>query len=418
MYVEPENYFHLTYCTNIHPGNGWQEVYANLQRYVPALQTQFAPHKSFGIGLRLSDSECCELLQGDHLEQFQEFLRAQNLYVFTLNGFPYGPFHQQPVKASVHAPDWLQDARVTYTLRLIEILEALLPADIDGGISTSPLSYKAWVNQDDPTIWRRLTHNIVRIALSLIRIKREQGKRIHLDIEPEPDGLLENSDDVVRFYTHWLLEEGSRMLARSLVISREQARAHLLEHIRICFDTCHVAVAYEDPSAILDRFAQVGIQIGKVQISSALKIVFPAEEEAREALARALMPFAESTYLHQVVQQDQMGSLRGYPDLLDALPSIQDAQIAQWRIHFHVPVFMKRFPTFHSTQDTIVDTFRLLTQRRFCRHLEIETYTWSVLPAYLKNDLLDSVAREYEWVLRNLSEMTHEEAGVATSGGV
>ncbi len=389
MFVEPKTLrvdkstlYHLTYCTNIHPGNGWSEVFANLQRYVPALKdalinqrsTGFAPHKAFGIGLRLSGRESSELLQGDHLQQFQYFLQEHGLYVFTLNGFPYGPFHQQPVKALVHAPDWRDEERVAYTLRLIEILAFLLPDGIDGSISTSPLSYKAWVNMQDTATWRGFTRNIVRIAEVLVRVKHEHGKFIHLAIEPEPDGLLENSEEVVRFYTNWLLEEGAHMLSNSLSISRDEARSHLLEHIRICFDTCHVAVAYE-------------------------KVAFPDEEVARADIAFALEPFAESTYLHQVVQRNHDGSLRHYSDLIEALPYIQDQQIAQWRIHFHVPIFIDHFPRFQSTQDTIVDTLDLLAQRRFCHHLEIETYTWSVLPDDLKKDLVDSIAREYEWVL-------------------
>ncbi len=32
-------------------------------------------------------------------------------------------------------------------------------------------------------------------------------------------------------------------------------------------------------------------------------------------------------------------------------------------------------------------------------HLEIETYTWDVLPAELKASAVESIAREYEWAL-------------------
>jgi hypothetical protein len=401
MYVERGNFFHLTYCTNIHPGNGWSEVYANLQRYAPALKARFAPHKAFGIGLRLSGRESRELLQGDHLQQFQDFLQEHGLYVFTLNGFPYGPFHRQPVKAEVHAPDWRDEERVAYTLRLIEILAFLLPDGVDGSISTSPLSYKAWVSMQDTTTWGCLTRNVVRIAEALVRVKHTHDKLIHLAIEPEPDGLLENGEEVVQFYMNWLLEKGAGMLSDALAVSRDEARSHLLEHIRVCFDTCHVAVAYEEPAAVLDRFDQIGIKVGKVQISSALKVAFPDEEMARAAIAHALEPFAESTYLHQVVQRNHDGTFCHYPDLIEALPHIQDSQIAQWRIHFHVPIFIDHFPKFQSTQEAIVDTLDLLAQRRFCHHLEIETYTWSVLPDDLKKDLLDSIAREYEWVLKN-----------------
>lgn len=403
MYVKPDNFFHLTYCTNIHPGNGWSEVYANLQRYAPVLKARLAPHNAFGIGLRLSGRESSELLQGDHLQQFQDFLQEHRLYVFTLNGFPYGPFHQQPVKDQVHAPDWRDEERVRYTLRLVEILAFLLPDNVEGSISTSPLSYKAWVNMQDTATWMHFTRNIVRIAEALIQVRRKHGKFIHLDIEPEPDGLLENSGEVMRFYKDWLLDGGAYLLSESLHISKGEAREHLLEHIRVCFDTCHVAVAYEEPIDVLNRFDEIGIKVGKVQISSALKVDFPDDEGVRSTIAHALEPFAESTYLHQAVQQNHDGTFRRYPDLIEALPRIRDPQIAQWRIHFHVPIFIHRFETFLSTQDTIMRTLDLLVQRRFCRHLEIETYTWSVLPVNLKKDLLDSITREYEWVLHSLS---------------
>ena len=403
MLIGSDGFFHLTYCTNIHPGNGWNEVYANLQHYAPALKADLAPSNAFGIGLRLSGRESSELMKGDQLQRFQDFLQEHGLYVFTLNGFPYGPFHQQPVKAVVHAPDWRDEERVCYTLRLIDILAFLLPDNIDGSISTSPLSYKAWVDRQDTATWAHFTRNIVRVAEALVQVRQKQGKLIHLDIEPEPDGLLENTEEVVHFYKNWLLDGGAHMLSELLDISKDDACRHLLEHIRVCFDTCHVAVAYEEPADVLNRFDGIGIKVGKVQISSALKIAFPAAEVARSAIACALEPFAESTYLHQVVQQNHDGTFHHYPDLIEALPYIQDHQIAQWRIHFHVPIFIDRFETLLSTQDTIVRTLDLLVKRRFCHHLEIETYTWSVLPADLKKDLLDSITREYEWVLQILS---------------
>ena len=402
MFVVPNNFFQLTYCTNIHPGNGWDEVYANLQRYVPVLKDRLAPHDLFGLGLRLSGRESSELLQGDRLQQFQHFLQEHDLYVFTLNGFPYGPFHQQPVKALVHAPDWRDEERVAYTLRLVKLLAFLLPDGMEGSISTSPLSYKAWIDSTDVATWRCLTRNVVRVAEELVRLKHECGKLVYLAIEPEPDGLLETSEEVVQFYTDWLLEVGAKMLADALAISRDEACRHLLEHIRICFDTCHVALAFEDPQGVLERFERVGIKVGKVQLSSALKVVFPDNAQERADIAHALETFAESTYLHQVIQQNQDGGFCHYPDLVDALPHIQDEQIAQWRIHFHVPIFIDAFPLFQSTQDIIRDTLALLAQRKFCRHLEIETYTWSVLPEELKKNVLDSITREYEWVLKNM----------------
>ncbi len=399
MRMGPDDFFHLTYCTNIHPGNGWAGVFAAVQRYAPALKARLAPDRAFGIGLRLSGVESTELLEGDHLQQFAAFLHEHDLYVFTLNGFPHGPFHGQPVKAAVHAPDWRDEERVQYTLRLIRILASLLPEGLDGGISTSPLSYKPWVDVGDTALWERVTRNIVRVAEALVQVKQEQGKLIHLDIEPEPDGLLADNAEVIQFYTRCLLDDGARMLASSLEGTIDEARGHIREHIRVCLDTCHMAVAYEEPARVLDRFSELGIKVGKVQISSALAVLFSQDETERAELARALRPFAESTYLHQVIQQNRDGAIERYPDLIDALPHIQDRRIAQWRIHFHVPIFIDHFTAFGSTQATIEAMLHLLAQRRFSRHLEIETYTWSVLPGDLKRDLLDSITREFAWVL-------------------
>ena len=145
MQIAPGGPVHLTYCTNIHPGTGWAEVEANIARYGPALKRRFAPHGPFGVGLRLSAREARELL-ATGFDEFEAFLAREGLYVAIINGFPYGPFHRSVVKADVYAPDWRDDARVRYTLDLIEVLRRLLPEGLDGGVSTAPISYKAWMD--------------------------------------------------------------------------------------------------------------------------------------------------------------------------------------------------------------------------------------------------------------------------------
>jgi sugar phosphate isomerase/epimerase len=399
MRLGADGFYHLTYCTNIHPSNGWDDVLANLRRYAPPLKARFAPDEPFGIGLRLSGVESRELLTGDRLEQFRAFLDEQGLYVFTINGFPYGPFHNQPVKANVHAPDWRDEERVAYTLRLIEILAALLPPGMDGGISTSPLSYNAWVKSDDEATWNLLIRNLVRITTALVRLRQDRGMLIHLDIEPEPDGLLGSFDELADFFEVRLLPVGAIQLAAELGISESESRSCLLEHLRVCFDACHIAVGYEDPATLLDRFAALGIRVGKIQLSSALKVPLPADSAARAATALALTPFADSTYLHQVIQRNRDESFVHYPDLPDALPGIADEDAAEWRVHFHVPIFVDRYATFGSTQDELRRVLTLARERRLTRHLEIETYTWDVLPPALKADLFESISREYAWSL-------------------
>jgi sugar phosphate isomerase/epimerase len=401
MQIAP--HLHLTYCTNIHPSNGWDGVLANLREYAPPLKAKLSPEQPFGIGLRLSALESRELLEGNRLAKFRAFLAEQGLYVFTLNGFPYGPFHKQAVKDQVHAPDWREVERVEYTRRLIEILASLLPEGMAGGISTSPLSYKPWLGEKvDEATWELLTRHIVQIAAALVRVRESQGKVIHLDIEPEPDGLIENSRELVAFYEDWLLPVGGSLLAEELGIAAETAQSQLLEHIRVCWDTCHMAVGYEEPREVLARFMAHGIKVGKIQVSSAVKVFLPDSAAKRAALRKALHPFAESTYLHQVIQKNKDGSQRQFPDLDEALPEIQDPRASQWRIHFHVPIFLEEFGHFGSTQDGILETFALLRTEPFTTHLEIETYTWDVLPADLKKPLRESIQREFEWVLAAL----------------
>ncbi len=394
---------HLTYCTNIHPSTGWEQAFNTLKHYAPKLKAALSPHAPFGIGMRISGVESIALCEGDHLDELKAWLDENGLYVFTINGFPYGPFHNQPVKENVHAPDWRDDERVAYTLRLVHILAALLPEDVEsGGISTSPLSYKRWVDLTDRATWELMTRNVCQVASAMYRVRQDTGKLLHLDLEPEPDGVLENSGEVVAFYRDWLLTYGADVLASELKITAEAAREALLTHIQLCFDTCHVAVAYEEPSDFLDAIAPLGIRVGKIQVSSAVQIMLPEHRGSRPAVQKALQPFIESTYLHQVIQRNHDGSLTQYPDLPQALEHLDDPQAAEWRIHFHVPIFVESYGVLDSTQAGILKTFAALRNRQFTRHLEIETYTWDVLPQGMKRDLYESIRREFEWVVQNL----------------
>lgn len=402
MRVGHADQFHLTYCTNVHPGTSWHDMAASLRRYAPALKQRFAPSQPFGIGLRVSGEASTELLGGDELQRFQAFLREHELYVFTMNGFPYGPFHGQAVKAEVHAPDWHEPERVTYTRRLIDILAELLPEGMDGGISTSPLTYGAWVDRADDATWLLFVEHLVEIAAHLHEVHRRTGKHIHLDIEPEPDGLLGDCGDLITFYQDWLLPHGAGLLAERLGVAPDEAHSLLLAHVNVCFDTCHVAVGYESPEEILRCFRAIGIKVGKIQVSSAIKAEFEGNQASRNAQAAALRAFDEPIYLHQVIQRNGDRSLTRYPDLGPALSQEIDNDAREWRVHFHVPIFVDRYAEFASTQDTIRETFAALRDQPFTNHLEIETYTWDVLPAELKEDLLSSIGREYAWVLNAL----------------
>ena len=396
--------FHLTYCTNIHPADGWENVRETLARYAPALRRRFAPESEFGVGLRLSAAEARGLLAGHNLEEFRHFLNDQGLYVAIINGFPYGPFHGTPVKASVYKPDWRDPARVAYTLDLIRILAALLPEGIDGGVSTAPLSYKPWLAVADDRSWEPMTRHVVQIAEALIRLRRDTGALLHLDIEPEPDCTIENTAETLDFFERHLLSSGAALLARSLGVWHDRARELLLEHIRVCFDCCHFAVEFEHPREAMDRIRAAGIKIGRIQLSSALDVAVPGDLARARAVHDRLRTFADTVYLHQVVERRPTG-LRHYLDLPDALdaPAAREAQ--HWRIHFHVPLFTSRYGELGSTQSYVADVLAHAIVTNATGHLEIETYTWDVLPGGLKMDLLESIGREYDWVLQTCASL-------------
>jgi sugar phosphate isomerase/epimerase len=389
---------HLTYCTNIHAADGWPAVFANVRQFAPALKERLSPSAPFGIGLRLSARDARELLQEDGVGDFRRFLDDHGLYVALINGFPHGSFHRTPVKAEVYAPDWRDHERVRYTLDLVNILERLLPSGIDGGVSTAPLSYKPWVADRDT---RPFIRNLVQVVAAMALSKQRTGATLHLDIEPEPDCLIETSDEFLEFFRHRVIPDGAPLLAASLDCDVDDARASLYDHVRICVDCCHFAVEYEDARAALDRIRDNGVQVGRVQLSSALKVVFPRDETACAGMVERLRRFADSTYLHQVIEK-RNGTLSHFPDLDVALDRSTSLAGAEWRIHFHVPLFASEYEGLGSTQDYVRGVLDLARRTRFAHHFEIETYTWDVLPPGLKIDLLDSIEREYRWVLNEL----------------
>ncbi|MDJ0556352.1 MAG: metabolite traffic protein EboE [Microcoleaceae cyanobacterium MO_207.B10] len=402
MKIGNQGGFHLTYCSNIHPGEDWQSVNQNLKQYIPSLKAKLAPDAAFGIGLRLADVASRELLQENNLAEFQTWLEENNLYVFTLNGFPYGGFHRQIVKDQVYAPDWSKPERLDYTLRLVNILATLLPEGIDGGISTVPLSYKPWWKDNSAgreTVLKKSCLHLAEVVKNLVEIRQNTGKLIHIDLEPEPDGLIENATEVIDFYQKYLIPIASKYLIENFGVSQELAEKQILEHISICYDTCHFAVEYENPKTVLAEFAAVGIKVGKIQLSAAIKVKVPDDIPQRQKILERLQPFAESTYLHQVIARNNDGSLQSYRDLMTALPAFEKTKAQEWRTHFHVPIFIQNYQLLESTQADIIDVLKLLQEDNFCTHLEIETYTWDILPGEMKLDILASIQREYDWVL-------------------
>ncbi len=399
---------HVGYCTNIHPGETWTDHFAALQEAVPELKKRYSPDQPFGLGLRLSNIASEELEQPENLIAFQHWLADNGLYVFTMNGFPFGGFHHTVVKDQVHTPDWTTEARVEYTKRLFRLLSVLLPVDelgnaIPGGVSTSPLSYRRWFEWEQPAardyIFSQATQNVLDVVVELIRLRKNTDRLMHLDLEPEPDGVIETADEFIAWFMDYLLPMGIEQLTDEFGMTDDEAETALVDHVRLCYDVCHFAVGYERPAEVLQKLKNYGLRVGKIQISSALKAEFPTDDlDARQAVKDAFARFNEPTYLHQVVARMTSGELVRYPDLPDALAAF-DGNHAEWRAHFHVPIFVKEYGLLQSTQDDIGEVLRLLGESPFTNQMEVETYTWEVLPDDLKLDLVDSIEREMNWIL-------------------
>ncbi len=409
---------HLTYCLNVHPGESWAEAFAAIRVHALAVRDWVAPGQRFGLGLRLSAGAAAEL-DGDRkaLAEFRKFLRENTLYVFTVNGFPYGRFHGVPVKEQVYAPDWRDPRRLEYTLRLGRILAALLPRGVPGSISTLPGSYRAWIRTaaDEADV---LT-GLCRAAAGLAEIRRRTGRTIMLAIEPEPDCLWERTGDLVRL---WRLLRGPGLtpkLAPLCGLRTPDLRHALERHLGVCMDACHAAVNFERPAEVLKRLAAERIPVAKIQISAA-----PAGGTDPETVAE-LAALAEPVYLHQTRVRAADGAVTAFADLEPALAAVGRAEIphlqerrdapsskggqeapspSEIRTHFHIPLGLERLGRLRSTRDELDAVFFALLRAGATRHIELETYTFSVLPEPIRRDgVAAMLAAEFAWFLREWS---------------
>jgi hypothetical protein len=378
---------HLAYCTNVHRGEDWRETFAALQTHTLAVRQRVCPDRPYAIGLRLSHQAAQELSVPGVLRDFQKWLKLNDCYVFTINGFPYGRFHGARVKEQVYAPDWTTAERLTYTNLLFNILAQILPAGIEGSVSTLPGSFKEFITS--PEQGQSIRDNLWRCVEHISELSRRTGQKLHLGLEPEPLGWFETSDETIRFF------ESTR--------AEHPGDPRLNEHLGVNYDTCHLAVEFEEPQAAMAAFAKHGIKISKLHLSSALKL--QPTESARHALAG----FADDVYLHQVIARTADGGQLSFKDLDQALaskPACEKPETTEWRVHFHIPLHAPATNWYENTTDHvlgILDWLRLNPDQ--CAHLEMETYTWEVLPPGLKNrSVVDQLVAEYDWTLARLAE--------------
>ncbi|HMH70922.1 MAG TPA: metabolite traffic protein EboE [Bradyrhizobium sp.] len=388
---------HLTYCTNIHAGQSWQDIRASLDEYVPAIKSTVAQSQPMGIGLRLSGEAAAVARQPEALASFRDQLSALGAYVFTINAFPFGPFHGVRVKEDVYLPDWRDRERVAFTANSAAVLAGILPDGIEGSISTVPGAFKP--NGRSSEAVAAMARNLMMAVADLVDLKRRTGKHIALALEPEPCCFLETTDESIAFFEGALLKpETLDMLGGITGVGRSEAEILLRRHLGICYDVCHGSVEYEDTVAALDRLLAAGIAIPKIQLSAAMRI--PA---MTKGLIDAVMRYNDGVYLHQSIVR-RGDSLSRHVDLPDAVTAFGEGQAdGEWRIHCHVPVFLADLGEISSTRSDLVATLAALRQRTRSSHLEVETYTWDVLPDNIRTGSKSAdIAREIAFCRQEL----------------
>jgi hypothetical protein len=379
---------HLAYCTNVHPGGDWAQTFDSLRRYTFAVKEKLGYRSAYAIGLRLSDRASRELLDPNRLLEFQHWLDQHDCYVFTINGFPFGQFHGTRVKEHVYLPDWTDSQRVEYTNRLFDLLSRLVPAGVEGSVSTLPGSFKEFIRTEEQQ--RAIRDNVWRCVEHIARLSERTRRGLHLGLEPEPLCLFEDSVETAQFFDR-LREE-------------HPGDPRLNQYLGVNYDTCHFAVEFEEPQQALARLRDHEIKVSKIHISNALKL------RPTPGALKQLAAFQEDVYLHQVIVLRQGGTLSRFKDLDEALTSSLARSTApgeEWRVHFHIPLHSQPPGEFKSTADHIRGLFELLrNEPALCSHLEMETYTWAVLPEALKSrSVSDQIVAEYRWTLNQLREL-------------
>ncbi|MFI8389883.1 metabolite traffic protein EboE [Streptomyces sp. NPDC085540] len=380
---------HLSYCTNVHPAEDLAGIVRQLDEHAEPVRHRLGADR-LGLGLWLPGPLAAELAaDGSAVTRLRAELTARGLEVVSLNGFPYRGFHAPVVKHDVYLPDWSDPARLAYTLDLARVLTRLLPDDAArGSISTLPLGWRTWWTPEHRDAAQR---QLALLTDELATLREREGRAVRIAFEPEPGCVVERTEEAV---------EHLGSLDHSL--------------IGVCLDTCHLAVGFEEPEQALDRLSAAGLPVVKVQASCALHADDPKDPPTAAALAR----FVEPRFLHQTreaadprpLARDDLGMAMHPGPELGALPGR-----APWRVHFHTPLHAEPAAPLRSTRPVLEETLaRLLGgERALTDHIEVETYTWSVLPEGQRPEgpaaLSEGIAAELHWARDYLNTIGLEE---------
>ena len=397
----------IGYCGNVHPALTADQVLDNVRVHAAAVRKLCCTDENLPLGIWASKTALDQFQSTDNVQRLRQALQQHHVNAFTINGFPFGDFHQTVVKHSVYQPDWSTDQRLDYTLKLAELHDALLPAGQPSTISTLPLG---WPHKNgdafsysqkrlplhkkaDNEFLTSCANQLRSCASSLAKLQNRTGRHCMICIEPEPGCVLDTAEDVCEFFNEYLSSGSDAQTVRA--------------HIGVCHDICHSAVMFEDQAHAIQAYAQSGIVIGKVQVSSAIEIDFGnlGDQQKAESL-RTLTEFSEPKYLHQTCIKIESDTIF-FSDLAEAIEANPEPT-GIWRIHFHVPIFASSLGRIGTTQAAITQCVQVLESlagrgsghKNFVipKHFEIETYDWNVLPtAHRSQALANDIATEISW---------------------
>ena len=385
---------HLTYSTLVHQTDNWEQLWKSVNTYLPAVKARVAPSQKFGVCLRTS-APSAELLSTApaKVADLKAFFAANDLYLYTANAFVYGVFKKQVIKEDVYEPDWATSERREYTKKVATLLAQLAPEGINPSIQSAPLGFKPKVTGDD--VVEAYTSNVIDVVAHLVELQKETGKIVTLGLEPEPRCYLETTDETIEYFkTHLFAPKTAERLAEKTGLHPGDAAIAMKRHMGVVFDIGHQSVGYEDIPASLQKLVDNGVQIVKLQEAASMRM-----PEVTQKTVDALQPYAKTIYLSQTCQRKD-GKTTWFLNLEDAFEDwYKNPGPREWRTHFHVPVFLDDLGAFGTTRFALEEALAFHKKTPLSPHLEIETYTWDVLPEHLKTgDIVEYVTREIDWV--------------------
>lgn len=384
---------HISHAGVIKPVTSFADVQSNVAGSLAPINKAISDDSPTGVSVRLSQAALAD--ESLTAENLRELLNEHQLSLHGISAVSIGG----GTKEHVHEPDWRTEERLSFMFPATNLALEFATPEQEIGVTTNALSYRHWLDTTMPGNWAALTLNVVRVVQHLVGIYDRTGITLHFDLEPEPGSVLRDTDDIVTFYTKWLLPRGGAMLSDRMQLTDGSAADAILRHVRIALDTAHAAVVWDDAAASLDAMGEHGIRIGRLQASSALEVDVPTNTDQQKTFTEHLTAFTSPTLLQQVVARQDGEIVQRFDDLPDAIAAIGESGGQTWRIHTHAPLLADRYGIFASTREDTATWLREIASRNIdVGMIELRSANWDVVPHDDRGPLERMITQEAEWV--------------------